>query len=241
MSRFEEVCPASSKEQLQKLYSVIASPWLEPIPLTFGTQSHTVSSPTPRLPWGPVSKIPAAPIHPAKLLPELEKKENGSENQKKGRKIWATADSPHCLPGVKLHAFSHTHPSGFAGDVMENNHCSWTPYRPGLSNCTVGDPINKQAQIQEVRHGAHDSTPLTSYQLMPMLMVLTYSSTVLGLLLRKQILILQLRKSQESSSASKQLRWALSPLESIAWNLSPHFSFIWPHVLKKQLCGWRNL
>ena len=29
-----------------------------------------MSSPTPRLPWGPVSKIPAAPIHPAKLLPE---------------------------------------------------------------------------------------------------------------------------------------------------------------------------
>lgn len=44
----------------------------------FSTQSHTVSFPIPRLPWGPVSKIPAAPISPAKVLPEEPSPEDAS-------------------------------------------------------------------------------------------------------------------------------------------------------------------
>lgn len=78
VSRFKEGCLSSSKQQQLKFYSINASPFLEPIPLTCSAQSHTVSSPIPRLPWGPVSKIPAAPISPPKLLPEvLEKRESG--------------------------------------------------------------------------------------------------------------------------------------------------------------------
>ena len=91
VSRFEELCPGSSKQQQLKFYSINASPCLEPVPLTCGVQSHTVSSPIPRLPWGPVSKIPTAPISPPKLLPEeLEKRESGSENQRRQE------DLSHC-------------------------------------------------------------------------------------------------------------------------------------------------
>lgn len=93
VSRFKEGCPGSSKQEPLKFYSINASPCLEPIPLTCGAQSHTVSSPIPRLPWGPVSKIPAAPISPPKLLPEeLEKRESGSENQRRQE------DTHHCGP-----------------------------------------------------------------------------------------------------------------------------------------------
>ena len=51
---------------------VCASPPLRlvraPGPLTSGAQGHTVASPIPRLPSGPVSKIPATPIGPTKCL-----------------------------------------------------------------------------------------------------------------------------------------------------------------------------
>ena len=53
-----------------------------PGPLTSGAQGYTMASAIPRLPSGPVSKIPATPISPAKSpATGLEKREAGSEGR----------------------------------------------------------------------------------------------------------------------------------------------------------------
>lgn len=59
-----------------------------PGPLTSGAQGYAVASPIPRLPSGPVSKIPATPIGPAKSpATGLEKREAGSEGGGPGRQV----------------------------------------------------------------------------------------------------------------------------------------------------------
>ena len=56
-----------------------------PGPLTSGAQGYAVASPIPRLPSGPVSKIPATPIGPAKSpATGLEQREAGSEGTRVG-------------------------------------------------------------------------------------------------------------------------------------------------------------
>ena len=71
-----------------------------PAPLTSDAQSHTAASPIPRLPWDPVSKIPATAIRPAKSVAlELEKREAGSEGGGQERQTDSgSPESPLSIP-----------------------------------------------------------------------------------------------------------------------------------------------
>lgn len=76
------MCPGSSKGNHLRVHFLKLFLAPGPIFLTFGTQRHTMAFPIRGLPLGPVSKIPAAPISPTKLLPqELEKREGGSKGR----------------------------------------------------------------------------------------------------------------------------------------------------------------
>lgn len=85
-----------------------------PGPLTSGAQGYTVASAIPRLPLGPVSKIPVTPISPAKSpATGLEKRGwvRGRRSRKTGagapkspeHPSWTSIISSHCVTWIRPH------------------------------------------------------------------------------------------------------------------------------------------
>ena len=80
-----EACLCSSQGRVGESTTLLVR---APGPLTSGAQVHAVASAIPRLPSGPVSKIPATPISPAKSpATGLEKREAGSEGRGPARQM----------------------------------------------------------------------------------------------------------------------------------------------------------
>lgn len=79
----------------------------------------------------------------------------------------------------------------------KNNHCSQTPHRAALPNCT--DLIYILTQISELRHGTYYSSKLPSdaagdgLWTIPLLLSILHSSTILELPLGMEIPVFQLR------------------------------------------------